>query len=213
MIDTGLVLNDTVVLTGYDETFDQLGRLTAPIMERYAVANHYDFRLRRERPAHVPPLWWKLNLVRDALADYKKVLWLDADMVVTNNLSIDHLPYGINISKDWGADATELGHFSAGAYLISEGCATAIDWCLHGWREYMHSPFGDQDALRACFNEPDYRPYFNILPRRTFNAVHPKVDPTVVEPWQPGDFLCHLTMVPLKRRIELFHELTQTSDS
>lgn len=46
-----------------------------------------------------------------------------------------------------------------------------------------------------------------IHPRRFLNAVPKEVDPTVQEPWQPGDFAAHLTNIPLEKRIELFHEI------
>jgi len=46
--------------------------------------------------------------------------------------------------------------------------------------------------------------------RRMFNAVPDEVSPgNVVEPWQPGDFAAHLTMLPVEQRVALFHEISR----
>lgn len=197
----------TLVLTAYDDAFAPLGELTAPLMEQYAKRHGYDFRLRRARPHYLTPLWWKLNLVADAIEEGRQaVLWMDADMVVTNPaFGIQYLSAGLHFSQDWGVDATDPGHFSCGAYVATQAARPVFDWCWERTEQFESSPFGDQDAMRAAF--PHFPELFKIHPRRSFNAVHPEIHPSVVEPWQPGDFLCHLTMVPLERRIELFHQL------
>ena len=46
------------------------------------------------------------------------------------------------------------------------------------------------------------------MARNVFCAVPDEVSPgNVVEPWQPGDFAAHLTMLPIAERVELFHEI------
>jgi len=37
--------------------------------------------------------------------------------------------------------------------------------------------------------------------------VPKEVDPTVQEPWQPGDLAAHLTNLPLEKRVLLFHKI------
>jgi len=51
----------------------------------------------------------------------------------------------------------------------------------------------------------------NIMQRRYFNAVPDDVCPgKVPEPWQPGDFAAHLTMLPIEERIALANKILKT---
>lgn len=199
-------MNTTLVLTAYDDRFEPLGRLTTPDKEKYAALHKCDFKLARSRPKGLAPLWWKQYLVADALAEYGAVIWMDADMMITNpEVDLEGLADGIHLSKDWGEDATEDGHFSCGAYFASFQALEVFDHCEIYQDRHPNAPFGDQDALRDSYRIlPDL---FRIHPRRMFNAVPIEVHPSVVEPWQPGDFLCHLTMLPLADRVDLFHEI------
>lgn len=199
----------TLVLTAYDDAFAPLGDITSPIMDRYATRHGCDFRLRRARPLYTPPLWWKLQLVTEALVEgYHQVFWLDADMLITNpEIEIRGLREGIHFSRDWGVDATEDGHFSCGAYVASWQCLEIFSWCNFYEGKYIRSPFGDQDALRGAYQSGEFTDLFRFHPRRDFNAVPIEVHPSVVEPWQPGDFLCHLTMIPLAERVALAHKI------
>lgn len=199
----------TLVLTAYDDAFAPLGDITSPIMDRYATQHRFDYRLRRSRPYDVPPLWWKLMLVREALQEWDRVMWLDADMLITNpDFTPDNLTTGLYFSRDWGADAVDESHFSCGAYVANRDALDVFDWAEHFAHRYRTSPFGDQDAMRYLFTTP-LRSSFNILPRRALNAVPIEVHPSVVEPWQPGDFLAHITMIGLVERVKLAHKLME----
>lgn len=199
--------SDTLVLTYCDDRYAELGAITNPSKERYAESHGYDYSLRTNRPrGDTPPLWHKLILLHQMLERYKRVLWLDADIMVTNHtLDLDRFSNGgfIHFSQDWGSDSTTSEHFSCGAYLVCGDASRIVSTALKRV-EFTNSSFGDQDAFRAVFRDyPKLRGMFSIHPRRTLNSVHPEVDPSVVEPWQPGDFLCHFTMVSMERRIEL----------
>lgn len=199
----------TLVLTAYDDAFAPLGDITTPLIDRYATKHRYDYRLRRTKPYGMPPLWWKLVLVREALREYERVFWLDADMLITNpDFSPDNLTAGISLSRDWGADAVNESHFSCGAYLACHDALDVFDWAEHYASRFRTSLFGDQDALRYLFETP-LRRHFQILPRRALNAVPQEIHPSVVEPWQPGDFAAHLTMIPLAERVTLAHKLLE----
>lgn len=144
------------------------------------------------------------------LRHYERVLWLDADVVVTDpEIRLDDFnALRIHFSRDWGEDAIDDSHFSSGAYLVHDTQACVVAEAL-AQDQFRDSAFGDQDAFRFVYKNPPLPlSLFHIHPRRKFNAVHPEIGPSVIEPWQPGDFLCHLTMVPIKKRIELAKRLT-----
>lgn len=66
-------------------------------------------------------------------------------------------------------------------------------------RQYMQMRFqpeiDDGGPLMMCY-------------RRMLNAVPDEVSPgNVPEPWQPGDFAAHITMVPIEERVRIFHEV------
>lgn len=202
---------NTLVLTYCDDRYAELGAITNQSKKKYASARGYDYSLRSNRPrGETPPFWHKLVLVHQMLEYYERVIWMDADIIVTNPMVslMQFSPANIHFSRDWGTDATTDEHFSCGAYVAHKCNMPVIEEALRR-TEHIRSPFGDQDALRSVYRDaPLLRGMFAIHPRRTFNAVHPEIDPTVVEPWTPLDFLCHLTMVPMEKRIELAKKVT-----
>jgi len=73
------------------------------------------------------------------------------------------------------------------------------------WRD---KPFQEQGPWQEWVKNKPEGLFINIWPRRMFNAVPDAVCPgQVPEPWQPGDWCAHLTMVGIQRRIEIFHEI------
>lgn len=200
----------TLVLTAYDDAFAPLGDITTLGKDRYAMRHGYDFRLRRTKPIGLAPLWWKQELVIEALREYEMVLWMDCDVLVTNPYrSIEGLTEGIHLSKDWGQDAITDGHFSCGAYAASHQSLPVFLECESYRNEHPDAPFGDQDALRHVYASGARKELFRIHSRRAFNAVPIEVHPSVVEPWEPGDFLCHITMIPLQDRVRLAREILE----
>ena len=88
--------------------------------------------------------------------------------------------------------------------------------------ESRGKPFPEQQPMRDVIRkrieglaiidkkpgEPEWNGAINIHPPRFLNSVPNEVCPgKVVDPWRPGDFAAHLTMLPVEKRIELFHEI------
>lgn len=69
----------------YGEAFEKIRALVTPGFERYAQMHGYDYKFDGtvSSPSR-PPAWQKVKLISAALEDYDEVLWLDADLVVTN---------------------------------------------------------------------------------------------------------------------------------
>lgn len=203
-----------LLLTGYDDAMACIGDLTAPLMERYAYRHDLDFHCVREYESYTHPAWQKLELVAAALKwGSPYVIWLDADMVITNPASVpppQPTPKALGLSRDWGEDATGSGDFSTGAFVAGEGALPILEEAMTRTR-WQNAPLWDQSALREVWADcPWARERVQVLPRCIMNPVPDSVCPgKVVTPWRPGDWLCHLTMVPFPRRVELFYEIAR----
>jgi len=188
-----------------------LGCLTAPLMERYAYRHDMDFHCVREYETGTSPAWQKLELVIAALKwGSPSVLWLDADVMITapDTPPPDLLPTALCVSRDWGLDAFGPGDFSTGAFIARSSALPLIVEAMER-RDWANRPLWDQSALREVWQSCMWaRELIQVHPRRVLNPVPEEVCPgKVVDPWQPGDWLCHLTMLPFTERVKLFHKI------
>lgn len=200
----------SVLLTGYDDAMRTIGDMTSPLMERYAETWHMDFQCCRDYPPERHPMWYKVELVIEAFHDgYDRILWLDADTIITNQFCSKVMHAGLHISRDWGEDASETDMSTCNFVAFKD---TLPLWCLiashHSNREF--GQFHEQGAMRDFYKEHQWvRDMTTVYPRRVFNAVPQEVGPGIVEPWQKGDWLCHLTNIPNDRRVKLFKKITR----
>lgn len=200
-------MKSSLLLTGYDEKFAPIGELTTPLMRAYAERHGMDFKCQREYPDRYPAYWQKLvDVVAAFDAGYEQVLWLDADQMITTPSITRWTPFkGFTASRDWGFDATHNVHFSMCGFIATPEARTLFEWCLANESSYAHGEFPDQKPMRELYSNA--LRLFRILPSFIFNSVPIEIHPTVKDPWRPGNFAAHLTMVPIERRVELFHEI------
>ncbi len=194
----------TLLLTGYDDAMKEIGDITSEVMARYATRHGFDFLRVRQYDSNLHPSWQKTeHVTRQIEAGYRRVLWLDADTLITNLAESFETFCGstpLHVSQDWGSDATEEECFSMGNFLaLADGRTLWRDlWVKHlpMFRDrYANKDLWEQSAMRDIYTDRlvDPKLYFKVHPRRTFNAVHASLAPSAPEPWQPGDWLCHLT--------------------
>ncbi|MGO9359653.1 MAG: hypothetical protein ACLP1D_18640 [Xanthobacteraceae bacterium] len=147
-----------------------------------------------------PPSWMKIPLIHKLLAQgYRRVLYLDADAMVTNmDVAVDAL-----FSQLENADRAVLmtedeGGVNAGILFV-HSCDAAfrlLDLVWHNDAD-VHHPTWEQHALRGLMDasnavratvliEPDPK-LFNSFPveRRGLYSTRPH------QIWSPGDFICH----------------------
>jgi len=198
-----------LLLTGYDEAMSPIGDLTAPLMCDYAERYHLDFECSRDYPPGRDPMWRKVALVERALTQYDLVLWLDADTIITNaEKAWGGATNGVHISRDWGADARACD-FSTCNFVAFQDSLPLWRLILSHESSREFTPFHEQGAYRDFFAEHQWvRDMTHVHPRKHFNAV-PNEIPGVVEPWESGDWLCHLTNLPNLERVGLFHEIME----
>lgn len=64
---------------------EQLLELSLPRFQEYATRHGYDLLIPTSvAPCDRPPSWWKVPMLRQALSEYGEVLWLDADIAITD---------------------------------------------------------------------------------------------------------------------------------
>lgn len=209
-----------LLLTGYDEPYAPLAELTVPLMEDLALRRGFDFRVVREPLIDVPfGIYWTgiIGTLKAFEEGYGLVLYLDVDQTITNPDAVPNFTNGFHASRDWGNDAVDDSQFSMAGFTATPDTKFIFKETLALEPEFRDKPFPAQWPLQHiyrtspkanCKMSAKGNKRMNIHPRRVFNAVPNEVCPgNVPEPWEPGDFCCHLTMLPLPERVKLFHEI------
>lgn len=184
-----------------------LGDLTSPLMLSYASRHGFDFKCVRIYPENEPP-YIHTVIVRDALeSGYDRIIFIEADVIITNPKYVPPFTYGFHVSRDWGLDATEPNSFSLCCFVVCKDSKYLFDTAVMNRQQDLYGKFPEQNTIRRLF-DPEI---MTVHPRRHFNSVPSQVHPTVQEPWQKGDWVCHLTMLPISDRIKLFHEIIRAN--
>lgn len=202
----------TLLLTGYDNKMKELGDLTSPLMLSYASKHGMDFRCVRDYPTNKPAYWQKMIDVLIAIDEgYEKIIWMDADIVVTNDSYVPPMSSGFHASLDWGSDATDESCFSMCCFVAYPDSRYLFQWVVDHEKEYINGDFPEQTPMRYLYKTNKHS--MTTHPRRVFNSVPIEVHESAPEPWQAGDWLCHLTMIPFPERVKLFHIIKQRNET
>lgn len=210
----------TILYTGYDAPYTPLASLTVPRMVALAAKHGIEFQAFDEPPPGLNIYWTGvargLKFLREG---YERIIYLDVDQMITNP---DKAPWlsvgtsGFHASKDWGADAVEPWHFSMCGFVAHRDCIGLFENVLTMEPDWQDKPFQEQGPFRELVRQmmadlPHMRELkpgepnnglINIHPRKLFNCVPDEVSPgNVPEPWRPGDFAKHITMLPIGERV------------
>jgi len=213
----------TLILTGCDAAMKRVGDISAPNIHAYARRHGYDFERISEYPGDCHPSWHKLQIVIDRINDDRlgmpdRIAWFDADVVITRpDQSLDfckHRQAAIHVSRDWtDCEPEKIQHFSFGNFILdlsTKGKRAAVEGLFRKAQQktqWKNAPLWEQQAMQELYVEDeDARSLFAIHPRRTFNAVPALPSTSGPEPWQPGDFLAHLTFISMDEREQLLPE-------
>lgn len=201
----------TILLTGYDPVMAPIGELTSPLMEDYAGRFGIDYSCWLNYTDKHPAYWEKVPFICDRFDEgYERIIWLDADQMITNPYVTPwkDMKSGFHASMDWGQDATDASHFSMCGFVVCRDASCLFEWLEENKSDWVDKPFPEQAPMRWLYsNRPIANGKMTTHPRRAFNAVPIQVHDTAVDPWQTGDWCAHITMVPVERRVEIFHEL------
>lgn len=86
----------------------------------YAKQHGYDYKLVTHGYSDMPPWWIKVFLVKDLLASYKGIFWLDTDAVIINpSRSIESFEVpGKYFYKSCDVAVNSSKHFNAGVWFV-----------------------------------------------------------------------------------------------
>lgn len=206
---------NTLLLTAYNATMAPIGDLTSPLMLAYANRHGFDFKCARIFQPDCEPYWQKIWEIMRAFSrsnpvrkPYDRIIWVDADMVVTNMDFVPPWHTGFQASLDWGSDAVDESMFSMCAFVVGADMEPLIAAIANDYEAFKDCPFPEQTAARAQYvSDREFKYRMRTHHRRIFNSVPREISEEAPDPWQPGDWLCHLTHVGVSRRAELFHEI------
>lgn len=213
----------TILYTCFNDAYAPLAAITVPRLAEYAERHGMDFTCFRGPFVDDDVYWCKFDKAPELLGEYERIIWMDVDQLVTNFTVTPALPgFGFHVSKDWGEDAVGPFDVSACGIVMHLDCRQLLDGILHLKQDSKGKPFPEQSPMRAVIKQVGdgvpMRPnaegctgMINIHQRNPFNSVPEQVCPgKVPDPWIPGDWCAHITMVPVERRVEIAKEILET---
>lgn len=157
------------------------------------------------------PSFQKLRWIRSYLDCDGPVIWLDADVLITNPAILPS--YQLPLSPDWMAasrDYNDGGRPAHKAWSAGNTAWLQTDEAL-AWLDQAMKDEGarwgglwDQDALQNCQPEAGVC----IRPPRIMNAVLPEFG--LEASWKPGDLLIHFTGIAPEDRLAAAEKFTIT---
>ncbi len=187
----------------------RVGRRTSGCKQAWAARHGYAYKCNTEWRPCSHPSWQKLRIVSDALTEYERVVWLDADVVITNpmisadDLGVPGAPLTVSRDVFRAAREPDVPHyFSMGNFVMIQGDA-ATDLLRRASEkiQYENKPYWDQTAMWDVSREIGIS-HIAIRPRRVLNSVPMECHSDAAEPWQPGDFLAHFTGLSNDQRLQ-----------
>jgi hypothetical protein len=224
-----------LVLTGYDDEIKRLGDLVSQSAMIYAHRRGFAFHRERWYHSRMHPSFQKVEFVLSGLLKHEYVIWIDSDAIVTN-FEVDPIPEckpGINLSKDWGKQVDKNGgsipdciHFSAGIFVATRESVPVFQYLLEQKHWYFKIDLEQAALQEGVLKHSWIRNLVHIHPRRFLNSVDAHlgeiIDPEtgrllhednpVVEPWEPGDFICHITGRSLEEKMKQVRKYLRTGE-
>lgn len=149
----------------------------------------------------------KLDLFLYLLPYYKRVIWLDADMLVTN--------YEKNPVQAGGDIIMPYDYNGHNATVIAAKHTDLVFdffWASNntGRKYFMNDNWREMNAMRFFSATP---PYLHLIEYRSIKELCPILGPEYAPyvpervsakySWDPGDWTCHLSAFSLEKRIAL----------
>lgn len=224
--------SDTLIMSSASPAWDALTKLTWATQKRWADKHGYDFY------ADVSDLqdnyydrstgtmqrvgihgFVKLDLFLHFLPKYKRVVWLDADLSVTN--------FEIPVSRwfDRHPDNDVIMPYDFNGFnatvILARSTQLAYDyfWAANnsGRKMFLNHDWYEMEAMRYFRMTP---PYDNLVGFESIKELcpilHMEYVPYVPEAvsakygWEPGDFSAHMSAFDISKRVELAQRFAVT---
>jgi hypothetical protein len=209
-------VTDTCVISGSDDHFSPLFRLTSPTHARYAAEQGYDYQAFRFEARDYPPSWSKIPVLRAALHSYQRVLWIDADAAFIRSEAIpDDRPVTLAHQRLADAEGNAWNWPCCGLMALAGDIGVEfLDVLWKGLERYRDHPWWEQamayEALgydNAILGPGQGDPYLG--PTEWTDDVGFFPDHWHSTPQDPRDraIVFHATAYPLPRRIALMQDI------
>lgn len=188
--------------------------------QEYCARHQYNYLLLTESPPDLdrPYSWAKVCLLSYALEhDYKNIMWLDADALITNiGVKLESFIKTLERTKKSMLITKSDDAINMGVFFLKGGWKSRIllnlIWCnrfyiSHGWWE--QAALMDLMRRHAEVADEEY-----IEPRtRSFNSRTPDCVKDASTFWQPGDFIIHFAGIRGSRLSEYIARHSKVSIS
>lgn len=213
--------SDTIVVTSHPAAWDTLAEITCETHKAFCDRWGYDYDVDRSdlmdsRQGGSPISirgFAKFNRILHFMPMYRYVIWLDADLVVTNR-DVDLCDVWLTRSTEQVILCYDWNGFNSTVQIVrSTPLTQAYYWaCNNTGRDlFLYHGWHEMEALRYFSSKPPYDKLVGhesvkrlcaVLPDEYVGAGVPR---PIMEPyaWRPGDFAVHLSALSLERRIEL----------
>lgn len=215
----------TLIISSASADWNALTDVTFSRMAAYAKLHGYEFFPWKSDPKdywmnpgsrqreHLPVKGFvKMDLFLRFLPEFDRVVWLDADLVITDfEPSIDALTWGslseLIIGYDWNAHNTTV--------IVARSTPRMYDfmWSVNntGRKLFLGHDWVEMEAMRYFLQTPPYEDMVTYIScKRLCPILHKEyIDAGVPERvsekygWEPGDFAVHLSALHIERRAEL----------
>lgn len=149
----------------------QLLAVALPSFQAYARRHGYRLYVADEIGTARPPSWYKVQMIRDLLADYDAVLWIDADVVIVDGADDWQVP-----ADKWQAMVKHLtGDGDVPNHGIWYAKRALLPWLAKIWdqAQYRYHGWWEQAAAMALMGyQPDVRPCVNHNPSELYQRTH-----------------------------------------
>lgn len=157
----------------------------------------------------------KFNLIEYFLrhGTYDWVIWLDADLLITNrSIRIEDLTGAVPTNKDIVLGYDTNGHHSTVFFVRNTQRARDFIWACNnaGRSMFIEHPWHEMEAMRYFLQTPPYNTIAHYLSaKRLCPILHEEYRPHIPADigleykWEPGDWALHLSAMSLEKRVEL----------
>lgn len=203
-----------LILTGHTSQMREIAGLCLPSVKAWASKHGCECVVLGDDDfphEHGHPSFQKLrHLERLVFFQNQPVIWLDADVLITNNeifpsYLLPTPPDFLRVSRDYRDDGRPAHLAWSAGVMAWMPTQEAFEWLDQAGKDERAKWQGlwDQDALQRC------QPALGVCisPPRMMNAVAPS-NPYADDAakWQPGDLLCHFTGFPIADRAAVIRD-------
>ena len=186
--------DDLCIISLYTKEIEDQGKISAKSIQNYCDKHKISYHIYTKPPlSEASGNWSKSILISSKLKEYSTVMWLDADIVITNkDYNIRNLLSSFNQEIILCKDISKGHLFNSGAMIFKNSKFSNFileQITLHilsiDNKTSVHVNGGDQSIFGAYLNEYGREDVdYVILPEKTFNS-HPIN-------WTDGDVIMHL---------------------